>query len=252
MRHVPQVVDHRRVLVGGRHEGIAERVQRRHPGRNRGGERLSEERAEWLVLPGLDVPGRPVVDQHHPEHVLGEVVDGHPSTQRTGYAHHEADLGLDVEAYRWAGDRAIGGGPLPGRPDHRRAGDHHRAGPPVVADRQVLPVGQQRRLAGAEDLPHVRRVVLGGVEVDVVGHLDRKQQLHLGEGTSSGSTAARCAGSVSSSVIRCRTAVHCGRPSAMKSLRVGRHSAPAASTSSAASAAARSNTHDPIRTPIRD
>ena len=72
---------------------------------------------ERLVLPGLDVPGRPVVDQHHPEDVVGEVVDGDPVAQRARHADHEADLGLDVEAYRRAGDRALGGGPLAGRPD---------------------------------------------------------------------------------------------------------------------------------------
>ncbi len=110
-----------------------------------------------------------------------EVVDRDPVAERGRHPDHEADLGFDVQAYRWPEGRTVRGGPLPDRPDHRRAGDHHGAGPAVIADRQVLPVGQQRRLAGPEDLAHIRRVVLGGVEVDVVGDLEREQQLDLGE-----------------------------------------------------------------------
>ena len=81
--------------------------------------------------------------------------------------------------------------PLAGRADHRGAGDDHRAGPAVVADRQVLPVRQQRRLAGPEDLADVGRVVLGGVEVDVVAPpRTAARSSTSASGTSSGSTAA--------------------------------------------------------------
>ena len=61
-------------------------------------------------------------------------------------------------------------------PHDRRARRDDRAGAPVVADRQVLPVGQQRVAVGAEDPADVGGVVLGGVEVDVVGDLERQVQ----------------------------------------------------------------------------
>jgi hypothetical protein len=44
-------------------------TQRYDPGRNRGGEGLPEKGAQRLVLEGLNVPGRPVVDQQQPEYV---------------------------------------------------------------------------------------------------------------------------------------------------------------------------------------
>lgn len=40
-----------------------ERGHRRNPGRDGGGEVFCKERAEGLVLPGLDIAGRPVVEQ---------------------------------------------------------------------------------------------------------------------------------------------------------------------------------------------
>ena len=144
-----------------------------------------------------------------------------PSAAR--HADHEADLGLDVEPCRRArtpGPSAVG--PLPAGPDDRRAGDDHRAGPAVVADRQVLPVGQQRRLVGPEDPPDVGGVVLGGVEVDVVADLERQTQLDLGERAAA--AARRRPGAPGRSAARRSAAaprVHCGRPRAMKSLSVG-------------------------------
>ena len=47
-----------------------ELVERDDPGGHRGGERLPEKRPERLVFPGLDVARRPVVHEHHPEHVV--------------------------------------------------------------------------------------------------------------------------------------------------------------------------------------
>ena len=55
--------------------GVRQRLERHDPGRDRGGERLGQERAERPGLPGLDVAGRPVVDQERAEHVVGERVD---------------------------------------------------------------------------------------------------------------------------------------------------------------------------------
>jgi hypothetical protein len=50
----------------------------------------------------------------------------------------------------------------------------------VVADGQVLPVRQQRLGVGAEQPAEVRRVLLGGVEVDVVADLERQLHRHRG------------------------------------------------------------------------
>ena len=51
---------------------------------------------------------------------------------------------------------------------------HHRARPPVVADRQVAPVRQQRLGVGPEHPAEVRGVVERRVEVDVVRDLERQ------------------------------------------------------------------------------
>ena len=51
----------------------------------------------------------------------------------------------------------------------------------MVADREVLPVRQQRLLVRAEDPADVGGVRLGGVEVDVVADLERHPQRHVGQ-----------------------------------------------------------------------
>ena len=66
-------------------------------------------------------------------------------------------------------------------PHDGRARDDDGAGTAVVADGQVLPVGSERVTVRAEDPPDVGGVVLAGVEVDVVGDLERQPQPHLGE-----------------------------------------------------------------------
>ena len=54
----------------GRDPERRQRLERHHPGRDRGREALGQERAERLVLPRLDVARRPVVHQAEPEQVL--------------------------------------------------------------------------------------------------------------------------------------------------------------------------------------
>ena len=61
-----------RVLRRSRYEPVLEECERRHPGADRGRERLAEEGAERLVLPGLDVARAPVVDEHDAEDVVAE------------------------------------------------------------------------------------------------------------------------------------------------------------------------------------
>ncbi len=168
-----------------RHPRLVQGVQRRDPRRHRRGERLAEERAEGDVLPCLDVARGPVVEQAQPEDVLAEVAQRHRAARLGRHAHHEADLGLDVQADGRAEDGSGVGGPLalPARAHDVRPGHHDRAGPAVVADRQVLPVrGEGVGGVGAEDPADVPRVVLGGVEVDVVGDLEGEVQGHRGQG----------------------------------------------------------------------
>ena len=57
------------------------------------------------VLPGLQVTGRPVVEQDDAEEVLVGIRQRHRLAQAGAAADHEAQLGLDVEAHR--------------RPEHR-------------------------------------------------------------------------------------------------------------------------------------
>ena len=61
----------------------------------------------------------------------------------------------------------------------------------MVADRQVLPVGRERLAARPEQPPDVGRVVLAGVEVDVVAHLERQVQPHAGQRVQRGFDDAR-------------------------------------------------------------
>ena len=96
--------------------------------------------------------------------------EGVPTTQPSSASMSSLRLGPKL------GPDLVGCLGLPTRPPEVGAGHHHRPRPSVVADRHVLPVGGQRLAAGTEDLPDVRRVVLGGVEVDVVGDLDRQVQ----------------------------------------------------------------------------
>ena len=49
----------------------------------------------------------------------------------------------------------------------------------MVPHRHVLPVGQQRILWVAEHLAHVPGVVLAGVEIRVIAHLNRHVHVHL-------------------------------------------------------------------------
>src|SRR6185437_12474213 len=98
------------LLVRQRHPRRVERVERHDPWAEAGAEGLAEERAEWLVLPGLDVPRAPVVQQADAEDVIGEVVDRHPLAQFRWYTDDVRHLGLDVEAGAWPEGRPVGSG----------------------------------------------------------------------------------------------------------------------------------------------
>ena len=204
---------------------------------------LPEVRAERHVLPGLQVAGGPVVDEDRAEDMLRERARRHRRAEGRADANHEPELRLDVKPDRRAEHRgrvtwslALAGGA-----DDAGARDDDRPGPAVVADGQVLPVGRQRLGVRPEEPAEVGRVVLGGVEVHVVGDLERQPQLHLAHGGRSRRPGTSPA--VISSVTRDRAADQRAGPSAMNGLSVG-----AANTSSRSSAA-RSRTLPATRTP---
>ncbi|CAM5670466.1 hypothetical protein SFUMM280S_02366 [Streptomyces fumanus] len=182
------VVQVRQQRVGplrGRDPRVLQGVQRSDPRGDGGGEGLAEERAEGDVLPRLDVPRGPVVEQAEAEHVLAPVGERHRPAEPGGHTDDETDLGLDVQPDGRPEDgRGVGGSlALPAGAYDVRAGDHHRAGAAVVADREVLPVRRQGvGGVGAEDPADVPGVVLGGVEVDVVGDLEGQVQGDRGQG----------------------------------------------------------------------
>ena len=174
---------------------------------------------------------------------------GAPSS--VGAADDEADLGLDVEPP----DRPEPIGPsaraaLPARPDDVGARDDDRAGPPVVADRQVLPVRRQRRRRpGRNSRPDVGGVLLGGVEVDVVG--DRRTAgtgRRPASGRRYGSTRRRPTRTTAHRAAR----RHDAPPAASSGFRTGRVApAPRGPAAAGAARAARSSTSSPMRTTSR-
>ena len=169
-----QVGQRLRVLRRARHPAGRQRVEGRDPGGERRGERLAEERPERLVLPRLDVAGRPVVEQREAEDVLDRPLGRDRAPGLGRHADDRGDLQLDVEPLGRPEEDLVPHLALARRPGHRRPRHDDRPRPPVVADRQVAPVGQQRLAAGAEQATEVRRVLERAVEVDVVGDLDRE------------------------------------------------------------------------------
>ena len=177
---VREVRQRRGVALGalerGRPVGL-QRVHRDDPGRNGGGEILREERPERLVLPGLDVARRPVVEQHRAEHVLRGLADGDRVAEFVAGADEEPELGFVVEGLAGAVGRGLGRGglELAARTDHRRpAGDNGR-GTPVIADGDPLVVRHQR-VVGAKEFPHVRRVEDRRIKIRVVADARGDQQ----------------------------------------------------------------------------
>ena len=179
-----QIRQDRRIRLSRKgNSGVSQRVEGCDPGRDRCREGLAEEGPEWHVLPRLDVAGAPVVEDHDTEEMVGRPVDGEARAELCRAADDVAELGLDVEADARAEDRSgvLRALALPARPHDLGARDDDRAGPAVVADRQVLPVRGEGRVVGPEDLADVARMVLARVEVDVVGDLDRQVQRHAVE-----------------------------------------------------------------------
>src|SRR5439155_17049014 len=86
---------------------VLQQRERRHPGRDRGLERLAEVRAERRVLPYLNVAGAPVVDEDEAEDVVGERLDRHRLAELRRHSDDEAELELEVEAAARAEGRRV-------------------------------------------------------------------------------------------------------------------------------------------------
>ena len=184
-----------RVLRGRATPGRLQRRQRDDPRRDRGQERLAQKRPERPGLERLDVARAPVVDQHHAENVLAQRAVGTgrprpvgaPTTKPTSASMSSRSLGPNTGPDRSGAVRAAA------RPACRRPR-------PCRTGRGSRPAGASRPAAvaaasGPEDPADVRRVLLGGVEVDVVGHRrTAAPAVRSWRSSSSGSTARRTAG----------------------------------------------------------
>jgi hypothetical protein len=138
---------------------------------------------ERLVLPGLHVARRPVVEQAVAEdHRLGLLDRDGLAHPRRG-AHDRAQLQLEVEAAGGAEDRRVGAlwPDLPPGAAHGRARHHDRRRAAVVADGQVEPVRRQRRRA-AQDRARVLGVVPACIEIGVARDAKRQMERGAGEG----------------------------------------------------------------------
>ena len=159
-----------------------ERLQRHDPGRDGRGEVLRQERAERLVLPGLDVAGRPVVEQAQAEQVVFGLGHRHRLALRVGGADVDRHFQLVVEPLAGAEARGAVGArhaQLRHRPRELLARDADRRAAPVVADGHPLVVGQQR-VVGAEHLADGGGVEDAGVEVGVVADAGGHRVFGLG------------------------------------------------------------------------
>ena len=175
-----------------RHPIRRERLERHDPRRHRGGEVLGEERPQRLVLPGLHVARRPVIQQAQPEDVA------------LGLAPAARDCRARCPRRRTpparARSRAAASAAAPGAarpagmswPRGRRdalARDADRGRAAVIGDRHPLVVRQQR-IVGAEQPPDRGGVMDGGVEVGVVA--DVGGDAVLGRGLRHEQRAQRC------------------------------------------------------------
>ena len=172
-----------RMLLGQVDPGGVERGQRGDPRRDRGRERLAQERSERDVLRRLHVPGRRVVEARDAEDVVGKAAertaatrsDGAPTTKPSSASMSSRRDGPYVGALSSGALRC---------PD---------AGRPACRTRRRCRPARGSRSAGAASSGSAARsragtscrrcrVVERGVEVDVVGDLERQVQGHLLEG----------------------------------------------------------------------
>ena len=166
-----------RIALRPRERGGAERRQRlgrHHPGRDRGGKALGEERPERLRLPALDVARRPVVEQTKAEDVPGRLADRYGGAELGRHADIEAELKLEIEIARRpvARLRLVGALALAARPPDRRTARAHRGRAAVIGDRHIFVVGQHR-IVRPERAPGIGGVKQRGEEIGEIGNGDR-------------------------------------------------------------------------------
>src|SRR4030095_4759077 len=116
--HLRVEVRERLRIAGWAFERYAERRQRfcrDHPGRDRAGEVLRQERAQRLILPALNVARRPVVEQGHAEQVRIRRANVDRLSLVISLADEPAEFEFVVEALGWADTRrwSVGGLRLP-------------------------------------------------------------------------------------------------------------------------------------------
>ena len=136
-------------------------------------ERLAEERAERLVLEGLDVAGRPVVDEYDAEDVLVGVV-GRDGVARPSRRRRRSPTSSSMSSAA-LGRRSPG----PTSPAGRRTGVPLTTTVPALPwypTGRLVQFGSSGARVRSEQLAEVRGVVDRRVEVDVVGDLERQQQ----------------------------------------------------------------------------
>ena len=243
----------------------AERCQglrRDHPRRDAGAEALAEERTERLILPGLDVARRPVVQQAEAGDVLRRLGDGDGRAERVARADPDPELELVVEIAAWTEGRdrfarrlALAVGTAHGRT--RRA---DRGGAAVIADRNMLVVRHQR-IVGPEQLAGIGGVVDAGEEIRVVADRRRELEAAIGgrveeAGAQALATRALLALGIEQVAHALAQRARAAPPSASSGPSVVPDAACAASRArpsnrSSSSAAARSNISSPIATPPR-
>src|SRR5215470_17562764 len=108
--------------------------RRHHPGRNRRGEILAEERTQRLGFPGLNVARRPVVEEAIAKNVICRRADREGATQVGGRTDKCAELQFEIETLRRAEARrrTIHCFALSARPRHCNVADPHRGCPAVI------------------------------------------------------------------------------------------------------------------------
>ncbi len=139
---------------------------------------LGQEGAQRLVLPGLHVARRPVVEQHHPESVGLGLRHAHQRRPAHCPAPPARRVRVRSPAAGWAARPVPPSfGPLvwPSGRGKLLAADAYRRCTAVVADGHPFVVRQQRRV-GTEQLADRGRMVDAGVEVGVVADTARQVQ----------------------------------------------------------------------------
>src|SRR5690606_3963511 len=128
-----------RVTLGPRRLGATEGLQcfgHHDPGRDAGGEALGQEWPQRLVLPGLEVARRPVVEQAEARHMAARLADRNRLAAGVALADPDTQLQLVVEPLarteaRLAGTRRQG---LAIGTPHRCAGHIDGRSATVIAD----------------------------------------------------------------------------------------------------------------------